>query len=225
MFNLRNAAKVKLQAVKRALQTTAALAAVLLVACQHHVPTDADNLEQTRNAIAPQLQQLGARNWVVIADPTYPIPSGAGAVTVSVPSNTADTFREVLDQLELQASVTPRIWVSNELEAVPEERAPGIGEYRKSVNNLLSGRFCYRLDERIIAMQLAEAAKQFRVLYIKTNTRLPYSTIAIELDSGYWNSDDETEIRTRLQKLNPAQPITPQPAAVTTAGATAAAVL
>lgn len=194
---------MKLQAVKRALRATAATAAVLLAACQHHVPTEADNLEQTRSAIAPALQQLGARNWVVIADPTYPIPAGAGAVTVSVPSSTADTFREVLDQLELQASVTPRIWVCNELDAVPEERAPGVGEYRKSVNNLLSGRFCYRLDERIIAMQLAEAAKQYRVLYIKTNTRLPYSSIAIELDSGYWNSDDETEIRERLKKIHP----------------------
>ncbi len=122
---------------------------------------------------------------------------------MSVPSSTADTFREVLDQLELQASVTPRIWVCNELDAVPEERAPGVGEYRKSVNNLLSGRFCYRLDERIIALQLAEAAKQYRVLYIKTNTRLPYSSIAIELDSGYWNSDDETEIRERLKKIHP----------------------
>lgn len=194
---------MKLQAVKRALQATAASAAVLLAACQHNAPSVDDTLEQTRNAIAPELQQLGARNWVVVADPTYPIPSGAGAVTISVPGDSADTFREVLDQLELHAAVTPRIWVCNELDAVPEERAPGINEHRKSVNSLLSGRFCYRLDEKIIAMQLADAAKQYRVLYIKTNTHLPYSTIAIELDSGYWNSDDETEIRERLKKIHP----------------------
>ena len=75
-----------------------------------------------------------------------------------------------------------------------------------------------------LALRLAEAAKQYRVLYIKTNTRLPYSTIAIELDSGYWNSDDETEIRTRLQKLNPTQPITPQPITTPAAGATGATV-
>lgn len=192
--------------------------ALMATACQHSAPTPAETLEQTRSVIAPELRQLGARNWIVIADPTYPIPSGAGAVTVSVPTGTADTFREVLDQLELQASLTPRIWVCNELAAVPEERAPGIGDYRKSVNNLLSGRFCYRLDERIISMQLAEAAKQYRVLYIKTETRLPYSTIAIELDSGYWNSSDETEIRERLKKLTPTPattlpPVQPLPVA------------
>lgn len=164
-------------------------------------PTRIELIDQTRAAIDPQLQQLGARNWVVIADPTYPIPAGAGAVTMVVPSSSADTFREVLDLLELQASLTPRIWVCNEMEAVTESLAPGIEEYRETVNSLLSGRFCYRLDERIIAMQLAAASQQFRVLYIKTNTQLPYSSIAIELDSGYWNPDSEAEIRQRLEQL------------------------
>lgn len=132
---------------------------------------------------------------------------------MAVSSGSADTFREVLDILELQASLTPRIWVNNEMDVVTEDMAPGIKEFRKEVNSLLSGRFCYRLDERIISMQLAEAAKDFRVLFIKTGTRLPYSTIAIELDSGYWSSDSEAEIRSRMEKLLQAeQPDTPAPA-------------
>lgn len=191
--------------------------AAMLASCQQNAgPTRIELIDQTRAAIGPQLQQLGARNWVVIADPTYPIPAGAGAVTMAVPSPTADTFREVLDLLELQASLTPRIWVCNEMEAVTEKLAPGMEEYRKDVNYLLSGRFCYRLDERIISMQLADAAQKFRVLYIKTNTQLPYSTIAIELDSGYWNPDAEAEIRERLEKLMPPTPSHEETATATT---------
>lgn len=191
--------------------------AAMLASCQQNAgPTRIELIDQTRAAIDPQLQQLGARNWVVIADPTYPIPAGAGAVTMAVPSPTADTFREVLDLLELQASLTPRIWVCNEMEAVTEKLAPGMEEYRKDVNYLLSGRFCYRLDERIISMQLADAAQKFRVLYIKTNTQLPYSTIAIELDSGYWNPDAEAEIRERLEKLMPPAPSNEETATATT---------
>ncbi len=125
---------------------------------------------------------------------------------MAVPSGSADTFREVLDLLEMQASLTPRIWVCNEMDAVTEELAPGIKEYRQEVNSLLSGRFCYHLDERIISMQLADASQKYRVLYLKTNTQLPYSSIAIELDSGYWNPDAEAEIRQRLEQLNPPQP-------------------
>ena len=186
------------------MKAAAVTAAALLASCQqNNGPTRIELIDQTRASIAPQLQQLGARNWVVIADPTYPIPAGAGVLAMPVPSSSEDTFREVLDLLELQASLTPRIWVCNEMEAVTESLAPGIKEYRTAVNSLLSGRFCYRLDEKIISMQLADAAQKYRVLYLKTNTQLPYSTIAIELDSGYWNPDAEAEIRQRLEQLTP----------------------
>lgn len=193
--------------IRHLIKAAAVTAAALLASCQqNNGPTRIELIDQTRASIAPQLQQLGARNWVVIADPTYPIPAGAGVLTMAVPSGSADTFREVLDLLEMQASLTPRIWVCNEMDAVTEELAPGIKEYRQEVNSLLSGRFCYHLDERIISMQLADASQKYRVLYLKTNTQLPYSSIAIELDSGYWNPDSEAEIRQRLEQLNPPQP-------------------
>ena len=162
-------------------------------------------LEETRDTISPQLQQLGARNWVVIADPTYPIPAGTGAQTMVVSAGSLDTFREVLDLIEQQGALTPRIWINNEMEAITDNLAPGIEHYNTSINNLVSGRFCYRLDERIISAQVAEASHNFRVLFIKTPTQLPYSSIAIELDSGYWDSDSETEIRERLAALHPAE--------------------
>lgn len=179
-------------------------AAVLLPACVHtEEEAYAAQLEQTINSIAPQLQQLGARNWIIIADPSYPIPAGSGTQTMVVSTGSTDTFREVLDLIEVQGALTPRIWVCNEMEAVTDDLAPGMEEYNKQIESLTSGRFCYRLDERIISSQVAEAARNFRVLFIKTTTQLPYSAIAIELDSGYWNSDAETEIRKRLNELQP----------------------
>lgn len=164
------------------------------------------SLEQLRTQLAPELARLGARNWIVIADPTFPVLAGAGVVVLPVEANSADTFREVLDQLELQAALVPRIWLSRELTAIPENRAPGIRHYLRDMKNLIRGRFHYYIDQRIIDMQLAQAAASYRVLYIKTNTHLPYSSIAIELDSGYWNSDAEAEIRQRLQRLAPTTP-------------------
>lgn len=151
----------------------------------------------------PHLAQLGARNWIVVADPTCPVLAGPGIETINVPTDSVATFREVLDLLELQGSLTPRIWVCNELEAVSEKRAPGIGEYRRQLQTLLDGRFHYYADSRIIDLQLAQAASTYRILYIKTESRLPYSSVAIELDSGYWNPDAESEVRERMQKLAP----------------------
>ena len=61
------------------------------------------------------------------------------------------------------------------------------------------------MTDRIIALQLAQAAKTYRILYLKTNSPLPYSSIAIELDSGYWNSSDEAELRERMERLEAQQ--------------------
>ncbi len=186
-------------------------AAAVFCSCQQLGPRIVNDIDLTRAKIAPNLLQLGARNWVVVADPACPLPAGMGIVSITVPSNTVDAFREVLDLLEIEGAVIPRIWISHELSAISEERAPGITEHRENLEKLLLGRFHYAVNSRVIDMQLNQAAKDFRILYIRTSTRLPYSSIAIELDSGYWNSDAETELQERLKKFQPEyyQPLHP----------------
>ncbi len=68
------------------------------------------------------------------------------------------------------------------------------------------------MNSRVIDMQLAQAAKDYRLLFIRTNTRLPYSSIAIELDTGYWNSDAEAEVQQRVEKMFPSAVPTAAPA-------------
>ncbi len=164
-----------------------------------------------RAELAPHLNVLGARNWIVIADPAYPILAGEGVDVLTVDADTAATLREVLVTLAEDGSLTPRLWLCSELEVVPEKRAPGIRRFRNTVNRLISRHLHYEVTDRIIALQLAQAAQTYRILYIKTTTALPYSTVAIELDSGYWDSDDEAELRERMEKLNAPAPRKPLP--------------
>lgn len=195
-------------------------AAAALASCQQMGPNVLNDVDLARAKIAPNLLQLGARNWVVVADPACPLPAGTGIVSINVPASTVDAFREVLDLLEIEGAVVPRIWVSHELSAVPEDRAPGVTEHRKELEKLLLGRFHYEVNSRVIDMQIAQAAKDFRILYIRTNTRLPYSSIAIELDSGYWSSDAEAEVQRRLQQLMPQQMLPATPTTTTAAETT-----
>lgn len=195
-------------------------AAAALASCQQMGPNVLNDVDLARAKIAPNLLQLGARNWVVVADPACPLPAGTGIVSINVPASTVDAFREVLDLLEIEGAVVPRIWVSHELSAVPEDRAPGVTEHRRELEKLLLGRFHYEVNSRVIDMQIAQAAKDFRILYIRTNTRLPYSSIAIELDSGYWSSDAEAEVQRRLQQLMPQQMLPATPTTTTAAETT-----
>jgi hypothetical protein len=49
--------------------------------------------------------------------------------------------------------------------------------------------------------KLDEAAKTFRVLILKTNLTLPYTSVFLELDCGYWDAGSEERLR---QAIRPA---------------------
>ncbi len=188
----------------------------LLTGCKllpGHLPAAQQDEQRAalREQLAPHLDVLGARNWIVVADPAYPILAGEGVDVLTVDAGTVDTLREVLHTLSNAGALTPRLWMCSELEVVPEQRAPGVRRYRRELGKLTARQLCYEVTDRILALQLAQAAQTYRILYIKTTTALPYSTVAIELDSGYWNSDDEAELRERVEKLSAPTPAKPLP--------------
>ncbi len=172
---------------------------------------DEEQRHTLHSLLEPHLALLGARNWIVIADPAYPILAGEGVDVVVADASLTDSLREVLALLAEDGSLTPRLWLCSELDAVPETRAPGVRRHRRELKHLIQRHLHYEVTDRIIALQLEQAAQTYRILYIKTNTPLPYSTVAIELDSGYWNSSAEAELRERLETLNTPAPPKPLP--------------
>ncbi|MHB1306661.1 MAG: hypothetical protein ACYC23_06230, partial [Limisphaerales bacterium] len=51
--------------------------------------------------------------------------------------------------------------------------------------------------ERIIS-RLDEAGKTFHVLILKTRMTLPYTSVFLELDCGYWSPEAEKALRDAL---------------------------
>jgi hypothetical protein len=47
---------------------------------------------------------------------------------------------------------------------------------------------------------LDEAGKTFNVLILKTNLTLPYTSVFLELDCGYWSEEAEQRLRAALDK-------------------------
>jgi hypothetical protein len=56
------------------------------------------------------------------------------------------------------------------------------------------GKKCTRLHEEIIS-KLDQVGEMFRVLLIKTNMRMPYTSISFELGCGYWDAKSEKRLR------------------------------
>lgn len=167
----------------------------LLGGCQNATPGEQEWKEQLHKNLAV----VGARNWIVIAEASFPAYTGPGIKTMVSEKTSDEVLLDVLDMLEEEAHVVPRIMISTELRSVTEDYAPGIKRYRNNINKIIPGRQHFELMSRTINSLIEDAAKQFNVLVIKTKTALPYSNIYIELDSGYWNSESETALRKTLE--------------------------
>jgi hypothetical protein len=46
---------------------------------------------------------------------------------------------------------------------------------------------------------LDRAAGLFRVLIVKTNMTIPYTSVFLELDCAYWNADAEKRLRSAIK--------------------------
>ena len=55
--------------------------------------------------------------------------------------------------------------------------------------------------EDIIA-ELDKASEMFNVLLLKTDMTLPYTSVFLQLDCGYWNADKEKRLRAAFEHAN-----------------------
>ena len=85
--------------------------------------------EEWRDAVAMQSAQLGYRNWIVIAEASFPAHSRTGVRQITANEEIPAVVDEVLRTLEKTEHVTPRIYVAREARAVENDYAPGIDEF------------------------------------------------------------------------------------------------
>ena len=91
------------------------------------------------------------------------------------------------------------MYTDKELSAVPEADAPGISQYRRNLAGLLPAGVAQSLPHEQIIAKLDDAAKTFRVLIIKTDMTLPYTSVFLQLDCAYWSADAERRLREAME--------------------------
>jgi L-fucose mutarotase/ribose pyranase (RbsD/FucU family) len=153
-----------------------------------------------RQLVADRLPEYGHRNWIVIADSAYPAQSKPGIETVVADTDQMTVLRSVLAILSHAKHVTPIVYLDQELQFLDEKESPGIDAYRQQITALLMGKPPqYLLHEQIIG-KLDQVSQTFRVLIIKTNMTLPYTSVFLQLDCAYWGPDAEKRLRERMSK-------------------------
>lgn len=177
----------------------AALAAVLMTSgC---MPFGKEGGENTwRAAVDNQSAQLGYRNWIVVAEASFPAHSRPGVRQVAAPVEVPVALDYVLQALERTENVRPQVYLTRELRSVENDFAPGIDELRKHVKQSLHGHEPTELDQQSLLTLLEDANRSFDVLVIRTQTALPYSSVFLELKPGYWDADSESRLRERIER-------------------------
>jgi hypothetical protein len=144
---------------------------------------------------AALLPLFGHRNWIVVADAAYPAQARAGIETIVAGADQLSVLHKVTDAIGSSKHIRANIYLDDELRFVSELDAPGVVNYRAELDVLLTDFTSYRLPHEQIIVRLDHSAQLFRILVIKTDMTIPYTSVFFELDCGYWNAEAEQRLR------------------------------
>ncbi|MGB0062808.1 MAG: hypothetical protein WBP85_00045 [Terracidiphilus sp.] len=141
------------------------------------------------------LQLYGHRNWIVVADAAYPAQSNPGIETLFTGADHFTLLDEVLGAIDKATHIRAHVYLDAELNQIAEEDASGVIVHRKEMSRLLSGKNTRQLAHEQIIARLDEAGKLFRILILKSTLTIPYTSVFLELDCGYWSEKAEQRLR------------------------------
>lgn len=173
------------------------LAAFLLVVTASFAPKISAQVASAnwQTKLKQQLPMLGHRNWILIVDSAYPLQVSPGIETIETGADQLAVTSAVLNALDHSIHVNPIVYLDAELPFVPAQNFAKINNYREDLKKTLRGRSIQSLPHEQILGMISEAGKTYKVLVLKTNMAMPYTSVFLRLDCKYWGPEDEQKLR------------------------------
>ena len=166
---------------------------ILTISCTQPAPAEAEKTWQ--ETLEEDLHLLGHRNWILVVDKAFPEQSSPGMKYLYVEQELLPTLEYVLKKVEASSHVKPIIYQDKELSFITGEQVPGIEVFRSEAEKILAGREVNTLLHDEVFSMLDESSSLFRVLVIKTNCTIPYTSVFLQLDCSYWGPENEKMLR------------------------------
>lgn len=145
------------------------------------------------------LPLLGHRNWILVVDKAYPCQSAPGITTIDTQASLPAALEKVVAAIKASSHVKPVFYTDKELGFIAEGMATGVTAFRKELARILAGAQTETLLHDSVFAKLAEAAKLFNVVILKTESTIAYSSVFIELDCAYWSDAKEKKLRAKMR--------------------------
>jgi len=189
--------------MKRASVCPVAVIAILLglgSACCVHAQSSTEGSADWQAKVKDALPLLGHRNWILVVDSAYPQQNSAGIETVETGASEAEVLQEVLGDIDHSIHVRPVVYMDAELAFVPEQDAPGATQARSELKTILGDRPVTRLLHEQLLQKVEDVSHSYKVLILKTNETVPYTSVFLQLNCRYWSDAAEARLRAEMQK-------------------------
>ena len=182
---------------------------VILLSCNQSKTNEAKQVIGTAHNWKPKFHQklplLGHRNWIVIADKAFPEQNAGGIEVINTNENLLPVLEYVLQQVNSSGHVKPIVYQDKELQFITESQAKGVTAFRIESEKLMKmGNTNLELQRQSILhdsvfAKLDKASKLFKIVVLKTNETIPYTSVFLQLDCSYWNGEKEKQLREKMK--------------------------
>lgn len=143
-----------------------------------------------RDELNRQLPMLGHRNWLCIVDAAFPWSIAPGIEMLDTCEEIGGVLAHVLTRVDEAPHLRPIAHVARELDFVPQAQA-----LKQELLTAIDGLETRRTLHSDILATLDRVGREYRILMLKTTCTVPYTSVFLELECGYWPAEAEAEMR------------------------------
>jgi RbsD / FucU transport protein family len=155
-----------------------------------------------QTTLQQRLPLYGHRNWIVVSDAAFPAYSQGGVETIVVNQELPSVLDYVAKAIAASKHVRAAAFLDRELDFVDEKDYPGVTHLREEINRAFGKNSLSSIPHADAISKIDEAGKTFRVLFIKTNTTIPYTSVFVRLDCGYMTDEIDAKIKNAMAFAN-----------------------
>ncbi len=146
------------------------------------------------------LPGLGHRNWVIVADAAFPQQTAPGIKTLVSGQEHLEVLEYVWQKLKEAPHVHPEVIFDAEFSRLSESDKAGAEGLLVKVCETIDCEESREVWHDDLLQILEEQGKLYTMLFIKTTSEIPYSSVFFNLGCGYWSANQEDSFRKRLQR-------------------------
>jgi len=146
-----------------------------------------------------ELPLLGHRNWILVVDKAFPMQTSPGMEVINTDEKLLPVLRYTLQRIHESTHVKPIVYTDKEIGYITEAQSPGVEAYKSQLKDILGTAGAQSLLHDSVFVRMDASSKLFKILVLKTNETLAYSSVFLQLDCAYWNAEKEGQLREAMK--------------------------